>query len=197
MIAIRDRQALAAGEPETLRTRDAARCRHRQNQGIASSTVFNLEGNKKMPFFLAPPDDFFHNRANHPGLARRSLGLGSQSKKQTTMKTSAKYILPGILILIAAVCVAPAQAQLPYRKKTKAERFIPTAPARPEGPAKMFYIEGITAPVLPNRARPAPAGFDNLTNGFSVQGPPFSTIDERQRYSRPLIQRRSVRLRRG
>ena len=66
------------------------------------------------------------------------------------MKTPVKYILPGILILIAAVCVAPAQAQLPLRK-TNTERFIPTAPARPEGPAKMFYIEGITAPVLPNR----------------------------------------------
>ena len=95
------------------------------------------------------------------------------------MKTPFKYILPGILILIAAVCVVPTEAQLPYRKKTKAERFIPTAPARPEGPAKLFYIEGITAPVVPNgSARPAKAGFDNLTNGFAPQGPPFSTIDE-------------------
>ena len=43
----------------------------------------------------------------------------------------------------------------------------------------MFYIEGITAPVLPNRSgTPAKAGFDNLTNGFAPQGPPFNTIDE-------------------
>jgi CxxC motif-containing protein (DUF1111 family) len=95
------------------------------------------------------------------------------------MKTPVKYILPGILILIAAVCVAPAQAQLPLRK-TNTERFIPTAPARPEGPAKMFYIEGITAPVLPNRGgtTAAKAGYDNLTNGFAPQGPAFNTIDK-------------------
>ena len=51
MIVIRDRQAVAAGEPETPRPRDATRCRHRQNQGIASSTVFDLEGNKKNAVF--------------------------------------------------------------------------------------------------------------------------------------------------
>ena len=65
----------------------------------------------------------------------------------TLMKTPVmRCILPGTLILIAAVCVVPAQAKLPLRK-TKAERFLSTGAARPEGPAKWFYIEGITAPV--------------------------------------------------
>lgn len=93
------------------------------------------------------------------------------------MKSPAKYILSGTLILIATACVAHAQARLPYRK-TKAERFIPTAPARPEGPARMFYIEGITAPVPDGPTKPAKAGFDNLTNGFAPQGPAFNTIDK-------------------
>jgi len=83
-----------------------------------------------------------------------------------------------ILGSLALVCVLPAQAKLPYLK-TKAERFLSTAPARPEGPPKMFFIEGITAPV-PNQpaSLPAKAGFDNLTNGYSPQGPEFDTIDE-------------------
>jgi len=93
------------------------------------------------------------------------------------MKTPAtRYVLPGTLILIAAVCVGPAQAKLPLRK-TKAERFLSTSGPRPEGPAKWFYIEGITAPVNNSPASsPAPTGFDNLTNGFAEQGPDFDTI---------------------
>ena len=87
-----------------------------------------------------------------------------------------RCILLGTLILIAAVCVVPAQAKLPLRK-TKAERFLSTSGPRPEGPAKWFYIEGVTAPVnnSPNSSA-APTGFDNLTNGFAVQGPDFKTI---------------------
>ena len=94
------------------------------------------------------------------------------------MKTPVlRYVLPGSLTLIAAVCVAPAQGKLPFRK-TKAERFLSTGPARPEGPAKMFFIEGITSPVKTNQpaSSPAKTGFDNLTNGFAPQGPDFDTI---------------------
>lgn len=93
-------------------------------------------------------------------------------------KPAQRYVLPGALVLIAAVCVVPAHAKLPYRK-TKAERFLSNAPARPEGPAKMFYIEGITGPVNNQpTSSPAKTGFDNLTNGFAPQGPDFDTIDE-------------------
>ena len=89
-----------------------------------------------------------------------------------------RYILASTLDLITAVCVVPAQAKLPLRK-TKAERFLSTSGARPEGPAKWFYIEGITAPVNNSpTSLPAQTGFDNLTNGFAMQGPDFNTIDK-------------------
>ena len=82
----------------------------------------------------------------------------------------------GTLTLIAAVFAVPAHAKLPLRK-TKAERFLSTGPARPEGPAKWFYIEGITSPVNNSpSSSPAKTGFDNLTNGFAAQGPDFDTI---------------------
>ena len=75
--------------------------------------------------------------------------------------------LLGTLILITAVYIVPAEAKLPLRK-TKAERFLSTSGPRPEGPAKWFYIEGITAPVNNSPASaPAQTGFDNLTNGFA------------------------------
>ncbi len=47
-----------------------------------SSTIFDLEGNKKMPFLLASPDDFFHNRANFPGLRGGVWDLDRNPKKQ-------------------------------------------------------------------------------------------------------------------
>ena len=80
-----------------------------------------------------------------------------------------RYILPGTLILIAAVCAVPAQAELPFRK-TKAERFLSKGAARPEGPAKWFYIEGITAPVNSPTSLPAQTGFDNLVDHHHRQG---------------------------
>jgi CxxC motif-containing protein (DUF1111 family) len=116
------------------------------------------------------------------------------------MKTPAHYILPGALILLAAFCAAPAEGQTPQKTlrdetndalrqayfsangqtphKTLREHVVSKGPVLLEGPPKMFYIEGITAPV-PNRTEGAPAltGFDNLTNGFADQGPPFGTID--------------------
>ena len=59
--------------------------------------------------------------------------------------------------------------------KTKAERFIPSSPARPEGPAGYFFIGGITTPVaLPTKT--AKTGYDSLSNGYAPQGPDFSTI---------------------
>ena len=57
-----------------------------------------------------------------------------------------RCILASTLALITAVCIATAQTKLPLRK-TKAERFLSTGPARPEGPAEWFYIERITSPV--------------------------------------------------
>ncbi len=88
---------------------------------------------------------------------------------------SLRFILPGAFVLFVAVCAV--QAQLAHR--TRAERFTPTSPARPEGPPKRFIIEGITAPAdVDATIKPALAGYDNLTNGFAIQGPDFETINK-------------------
>lgn len=43
----------------------------------------------------------------------------------------------------------------------------------------MFYIEGISSPVTqPAASSPARTGFDNLSNGYALQGPDFDTINE-------------------
>ena len=81
-----------------------------------------------------------------------------------------RYILPSTIVLLAAVCFVPAEAKLPLRK-TKAERFLSKSGAPPEGPAKWFYIEGITTPANGRRSSEAQVGFDNLTNGYATQGP--------------------------
>ena len=87
-----------------------------------------------------------------------------------------RYILPSTIVLLAAVCFVPAEAKLPLRK-TKAERFLSKSGAPPEGPAKWFYIEGITTPANNGRrSSEAQVGFDNLTNGYATQGPDFDTI---------------------
>ena len=91
--------------------------------------------------------------------------------------TGNRIVLLCTLALAAAVSITSATAKLPLRK-TKAERFTSTAPARPEGPARMFYIPGMTQPVSDPATKPAKTGFDNLTNGFAPQGPDFDTIDE-------------------
>ena len=95
------------------------------------------------------------------------------------MKAPAHQFILWAALALVSLSAAPAQAQLPspLAHRTKAERFIPTSPARPEGPPKMFYIEGITAPVA-DRVKKAPTGYDNLTNGFALQGPDFETINE-------------------
>jgi hypothetical protein len=91
--------------------------------------------------------------------------------------TGNRIILLCTLALAAAVSITSATAKLPLRK-TKAERFTSTAPARPEGPARMFYIPGMTSMVPDATSKPAKTGFDNLTNGFAPQGPDFDKIDE-------------------
>jgi hypothetical protein len=64
-------------------------------------------------------------------------------------------------------------------KQTRLERFTPRKAPADEGPAGYFYIEGITKPAeLPAGTEEAKTGFDNLTNGFTPQGPPFDKINE-------------------
>jgi CxxC motif-containing protein (DUF1111 family) len=86
-----------------------------------------------------------------------------------------RALLPLFLVLIFAF---PVRAVQPVPHKSKAERFLPRSGARPEGPSKYFYIEGITTAVPDASIKPAPTGYDNLTNGYAPQGPPFNEIDD-------------------
>ena len=62
---------------------------------------------------------------------------------------------------------------------TRLERFIPRKAPANEGPAGYFYIEGITKPARINTiTQEAKAGFDNRTNGYLAQGPPFDRISD-------------------
>ena len=91
-----------------------------------------------------------------------------------------RYLLPTTLAVVAIFAACPVEGKLPTRK-TKAERFQTTGPAPAEGPAGLFYIEGITTPsdpVRPAAGSQAKAGYDNLTNGYAIQGPDFDTINE-------------------
>jgi CxxC motif-containing protein (DUF1111 family) len=91
-------------------------------------------------------------------------------------KAVPRSILPGTFLLAVAVCLVSAQAKLPLRK-TKAERFRWTSEPWPEGPARMFSFNGVASPVHNSpTSTPALTGFDNLTNGYAVQGPDFDTI---------------------
>ena len=99
-------------------------------------------------------------------------------KTTKSMKTPVnRFTLPLTLLALTAVCITSAHAKLPL-VKTKAERFLPRGPARPEGPPRYFYIEGITTPVPDRNVTPARTGFDSLTNGYAPQGPDFDTINE-------------------
>jgi len=74
--------------------------------------------------------------------------------------------------------IASAEAQT-SRAQTRRERFVPRQRAAPEGPARFFFIEGITSQVqVPDGTREARTGFDSRTNGLAPQGPDFETIDE-------------------
>jgi CxxC motif-containing protein (DUF1111 family) len=79
-----------------------------------------------------------------------------------------------LAIQIGLITNTEAQA---LRKSTRLERFIPRKAPANEGPAGYFYIEGITKPAeLKLTSREGKTGFDNKTNGYSPQGPPFDTL---------------------
>jgi CxxC motif-containing protein (DUF1111 family) len=65
------------------------------------------------------------------------------------------------------------------RRQTRLDRFTPHRAVPSEGPAGYFYIEGISKSVQgPTGASEARTGFDNLTNGFTQQGPPFDLLSK-------------------
>jgi CxxC motif-containing protein (DUF1111 family) len=82
-----------------------------------------------------------------------------------------------IILVLGAVLTVYGQAQSTL-KQSRLERFTPRKGAANEGPAGYFYIEGITKAVDVKVDVPGRTGFDNLTNGFAKQGPPFDTLNE-------------------
>jgi CxxC motif-containing protein (DUF1111 family) len=66
--------------------------------------------------------------------------------------------------------VAAGQQNTNSRDDARRTRFTPNSPPDPEGGP-------ITADAIPGFTE-ALAAFDNLTNGFDMQGPPFDTIEE-------------------
>src|SRR5215471_1483405 len=71
----------------------------------------------------------------------------------------------------------------PSVKESVQNRFIPRGRAAPEGPPQFFSFsmpDKIATNGDNHSTRPMPAetGFDDLTNGFFEQGPPFEEINE-------------------
>jgi CxxC motif-containing protein (DUF1111 family) len=59
------------------------------------------------------------------------------------------------------------------------QRFVPQGTIDDEGPADSGGAQARSAlTAVQSGPAEAPTGFDNLTNGFLVQGPPFDTLDE-------------------
>jgi CxxC motif-containing protein (DUF1111 family) len=79
-------------------------------------------------------------------------------------------IILGTILVTTAVLTTPLESQSPVKQHTRYEKFIPRSGARPEGPAQPFGPQA--------NAPEAKTGFDNLTNGFAPQGPPFEEINE-------------------
>src|SRR5262245_8049532 len=82
-------------------------------------------------------------------------------------------LIPGLSLISAST--TPVQSQVLTAApaipalRTRGERFRPTG-----------VIQSEDEPALRTQQRPteAPTGFDNLTNGFTDQGPPFDSLDE-------------------
>ena len=76
----------------------------------------------------------------------------------------------GTIVVITAVLTTPLESQSPVKQHTRYEKFIPRSGARPEGPARPFGVRA--------GAPEAKTGFDNLTNGYFPQGPPFDSLNK-------------------
>src|SRR5713101_1921292 len=94
------------------------------------------------------------------------------------MKPTVVLSLSLATIAVVAVLTSSITGQAP-RKMTLQERFTPRKGAAAEGPARFFSMPGGNSTVGNQRnAHEALTGFDNLTNGFTIQGPDFDTINE-------------------
>ena len=64
----------------------------------------------------------------------------------------------------------------PSASSTRAQRFSHNGRTADEGSASFFDRQGRTGGTGNTGATEAPAGFDNLSNGFTPQGPPFEKL---------------------
>src|SRR5919198_1496382 len=78
-------------------------------------------------------------------------------------------VTPGTILVTTAILTTPLESQA-VKQHTRYEKFIPRSGARPEGAAQPFGPQA--------NAPEAKTGFDNLTNGFAPQGPPFEEINK-------------------
>ena len=93
------------------------------------------------------------------------------------MKLPQAPFLPlGIGTLFVSAITFSLYAQSPKADEMRSLRFTSRGSSIPEGPAADF--ERPDRPIPPGKFREAPTGFDNGTNGFDQQGPPFERINE-------------------
>ena len=94
------------------------------------------------------------------------------------MKSSQVPFLPlGLAAVFVAAITVSVHAQFHQGDQTRRERFRVRGATNFEGPAGSF--ESSERKVPPSvEITEAPTGFDNLTNGFDRQGPPFEEINE-------------------
>ena len=84
------------------------------------------------------------------------------------------------VLILGTFCFHPPLTVLAGEQTPSSKRlgmFIPRKPRANEGPVGYFYIEGITKDVKPDaKAQQGRTGFDNKSNGYTPQGPPFDTL---------------------
>ena len=94
------------------------------------------------------------------------------------MKSSQVPFLPlGIAALFVAAVTVSLYGQFRQGDQARRERFRARGTSISEGPAGSFERSGRKVPPSVEITE-APTGFDNLTNGFDQQGPPFEQINE-------------------
>jgi hypothetical protein len=84
-----------------------------------------------------------------------------------------------VLLLAMTVCLVAAVVVQSHaqqsREDRRRERFTHSGAVADEGAADPRFLR---ADARVAGAKEAPTGFDNKTNGFDVQGPPFESLDE-------------------
>jgi hypothetical protein len=86
------------------------------------------------------------------------------------MKSSqVPFLPPGIGTLFVSAIIFSLHGQSPQADQNRRLRFTPQGSAISEEPSGSFEVSGKKVPPTPGITE-APAGYDNLTNGFDPQG---------------------------